>query len=81
MNHETAVSKSKEIADGVLATNAALHDKTGSFSAEAIESIGRAGLFGVMLPAAVGGSGLGPRTLSAVIATSPRRTHRSRWCF
>jgi alkylation response protein AidB-like acyl-CoA dehydrogenase len=68
MNHETAVSKSKEIADGVLATNAALHDKTGSFSAEAIESIGRAGLFGVMLPAAVGGSGLGPRTLSAVIA-------------
>ena len=68
MNHETAVSKSKEIADGVLAANAALHDKAGSFSVDAIESISRAGLFGMMLPAAVGGSGLGPRTLSAVIA-------------
>ena len=68
MNHETAVSKSKEIADGVLAASAALHDKEGSFSVEAIDSIARAGLSGVMLPAAVGGSGLGPRTLSAVIA-------------
>jgi alkylation response protein AidB-like acyl-CoA dehydrogenase len=68
MNHETAVSKSKEIADGVLAANAALHDRAGSFSAEAIDSISRAGLFGMMLPAALGGAGLGPRTLSAVIA-------------
>jgi len=69
MNHETAASKSKEIADGVLAPNAGMHDKAGSFSGGAIDSIARAGLFGVMLPAVVGGSGLGPGTLSAIIAT------------
>ena len=32
-------------------------------------SLGESGLLGLMLPADVGGSGLGPRTFAAVIAT------------
>ena len=69
MNHETAVSNAREIADAVLAPAARQNDKEGRFSSEAVESLGRAGLFGIMLPAEVGGSALGPRTFAAVTAT------------
>src|SRR5262249_52023740 len=41
----------------------------GRFSAEAVSALGRDELLGLMLPAEVGGSGLGPRTFSAVVAT------------
>ncbi len=68
MNHETAVSKAKEIADGVLSPAAGPNDKAGRFSTEALDALARAELLGMMLPAEVGGSGLGPRTLAAVIA-------------
>ncbi len=68
MNHETAVSKAKEIADGVLSPAAGPNDKAGRFSTEAVDALARAELLGMMLPAEVGGSGLGPRTLAAVIA-------------
>jgi alkylation response protein AidB-like acyl-CoA dehydrogenase len=69
MNHETAVSNAKEIADRILAPAARQNDKEGRFSAEAIAALGPAGLLGIMLPTEMGGSALGPRTLAAVIAT------------
>jgi alkylation response protein AidB-like acyl-CoA dehydrogenase len=68
MNHETAVSNAKDIADRILAPAARQNDKEARFSAEAIAALRPAGLLGVMLPAGVGGAGLGPRTLAAVVA-------------
>jgi alkylation response protein AidB-like acyl-CoA dehydrogenase len=69
LNHETAVSRAREIAARVLAPLAAQNDKAGRFSTEAVDALGGEGLLGLMLPAAAGGSALGPRTLAAVIAT------------
>jgi len=69
VTHETAVASAKEIADRVLAPAAAQNDKAGRFSTEAIEALGKVGLLGLMLPAEHGGSGLGPRTFAAVVAT------------
>ena len=68
MNHEAAVSNAKEIADRVLAPAARQNDKEGRFSSEAIKALGPAGLLGIMLPADVGGSALGPRTFAAVVS-------------
>jgi len=68
MTHDVAVSKACEIASGVLAPSAGQNDKAGRFSTEAVESLGKAGLLGLMLPADVDGLGLGPRTLANVIA-------------
>ena len=69
MTHDVAISKAREIASGVLAPAAGQNDKAGRFSIEAVESLGRAGLLGLMLPADVGGLALGPRTLANVITT------------
>src|SRR5260370_36554256 len=69
MNHETAVSNAKDIADRVLAPAARQNDKEARFSSEAIAALGPAGLLGITLPTEVGGSALGPRTLAAVITT------------
>jgi alkylation response protein AidB-like acyl-CoA dehydrogenase len=66
--HDAAVMKAREIARDVLAPNAGENDKAGRFSAEAVQALGESGLLGLMLPADVGGSGLGPRTLAVVIA-------------
>jgi alkylation response protein AidB-like acyl-CoA dehydrogenase len=69
MNHDAAVSKAHEIASRVLAPSAGQNDKAGRFSNEAVVSLGESGLLGLLLPLGVGGSGLGPRTFAAVIAT------------
>jgi alkylation response protein AidB-like acyl-CoA dehydrogenase len=69
MTHDAAVAKAQEIANRVLAPSAGQNDKAGRFSTEAVESLGEAGLLGLMLPADVDGAGLGPRTFAAVIAT------------
>jgi alkylation response protein AidB-like acyl-CoA dehydrogenase len=69
MDHETAVSKAKDIADRILAPAARQNDKDARFSSEAIAVLGSSGLLAITLPAEGGGSGLGPRTLAAVIAT------------
>ena len=69
MNHETAVSNAKEIADRILAPAARQNDKEARFSSEAVAALGPAGLLGLTLPAELGGAGLGPRTLAGVIAT------------
>jgi alkylation response protein AidB-like acyl-CoA dehydrogenase len=69
MNHETALSKAKEIAERVLAPAARQNDKEGRFSTEAVDALGRAGLLGLTLPTEFGGAGLGPSTFAAVTAT------------
>lgn len=69
MNHETALYKAKEIADRVLAPSAAQHDKEAKFSDESVASLGEAGLLGLMLPAELGGAGLGPRSFAVVTST------------
>src|SRR5712671_804219 len=69
MNHETAVSNAKDIADRVLAPAARQNDKEARFSSEAIAALGPAGLLGITLPTEVGGSAPGPRTLAAVSTT------------
>jgi alkylation response protein AidB-like acyl-CoA dehydrogenase len=69
MNHETAVSNAKEIADRILAPAARQNDKDARFSSEAIAALGSVGLLAITLPTEIGGSGLGPRTLAAVVTT------------
>jgi alkylation response protein AidB-like acyl-CoA dehydrogenase len=69
MNHETAVSNAKDVADRVLAPAARQNDKDARFSSEAVAALGSAGLLGIMLPTEVGGSALGPRTFAAVVTT------------
>jgi alkylation response protein AidB-like acyl-CoA dehydrogenase len=69
LTHQAAVLKAQEIASRVLAPSAGQNDKMGRFSTDAVESLGEAGLLGLMLPADVGGTGLGPRTFAAVVAT------------
>src|ERR1700738_1248525 len=69
MNHETALSQAREIADRVLAPAARQNDKEGRFSTEAVHILGQVGLLGLTLPTDFGGSGLGPRTFAAVLAT------------
>lgn len=68
MNHDTAVSSAKEIADRVLAPAARENDKQAKFLPEAIKSLGCAGLLGIMLPADIGGSALGPSTFAAIVS-------------
>ena len=69
MNHETAVSNAKDIADRILAPAARQNDKEARFSSEAVAALGPAGLLGIMLPTESGGSALGPRTFATVVAT------------
>ena len=68
MNHETAISKAKDIAESVLAPAARPNDKEGRFSTEAVEALGQAGFIGLLLPSELGGAGLGLRTFAAITA-------------
>jgi alkylation response protein AidB-like acyl-CoA dehydrogenase len=69
MTHDAAVLKARDIATSVLAPSAGQNDADGRFSTEAVQALGEAGLLGLLLPADVGGVGLGPRTFAAVTAT------------
>jgi len=69
MNHDAAVLKAREIAGSVLAPAAGQNDADGRFSTEAVQALGEAGLLGLLLPADVGGAGLGPRTFAVVTTT------------
>ena len=69
MTHDAAVLKAREIASSVLAQSAGENDTAGRFSTEAVQALGESGLLGLMLPADVGGAGLGPRTFAEVTAT------------
>src|SRR6516165_7795648 len=69
MNHDTALSKAKEIADRVLVPAAGRNDPEGRFSTEAVDALGRAGLLGLTVPTEFGGTSLGADTFAAVTAT------------
>jgi alkylation response protein AidB-like acyl-CoA dehydrogenase len=69
MDHDEATLKAGEIASRVLAPSAGQNDRAGRFSTEAVESLGEAGLLGLLLPVNVGGAGLGPHTFADVTAT------------
>ena len=69
MTHEAAVQKAREVASSVLAPAAGQNDVAGQFSTEAVQSIGEAGLLGLLLPVDIGGAGLGPRTFAGVTTT------------
>jgi alkylation response protein AidB-like acyl-CoA dehydrogenase len=69
MTHDAAVLNAREIASRVLIPSAVQNDKAGRFSTEAVESLGRSGLLGLLLPEDVGGAALGPRSFAAVTAT------------
>jgi len=47
LTHETAVSRTREIADRVLAPLAAQNDKAGRFSTEAVDALDREELLGL----------------------------------
>ncbi len=61
------VAEAAKIAQTVCRPNAADVDKSGRFPQEAISALGRAGLFGLCVPEAMGGQGQGPRTFCAVV--------------
>jgi alkylation response protein AidB-like acyl-CoA dehydrogenase len=66
---DEAGSKAREIATRVVAPSAGQNDTAGRFSTEAVQALGESGLLGLLLPADVGGTGLGPRAFAEVTAT------------
>ncbi|HZI49674.1 MAG TPA: acyl-CoA dehydrogenase family protein, partial [Pyrinomonadaceae bacterium] len=64
MTHDAALLKAREIASSVLAPSAGANDTAGRFSTEAVQSLGESGLLGLLLPADIGGAGLGPRAFA-----------------
>ena len=49
MDHETTLSKAKDIADDVLAPAAHKHDKEGRFSTQAVAALSQAGCAGPVI--------------------------------
>ena len=68
MNSETAIARAREIASSVIAPQAAANDREGRFSIDAVRALGEGGILGVLLPATVGGSQLGPGDFAQVTA-------------
>jgi len=68
VNSEPAIARAKEIASNVIAPQAAANDREGRFSIDAVRALGESGLLGVLLPATVGGSQLGPGDFAQVTA-------------
>jgi len=66
--NDAAASLARDVAQRVLAPAAGQNDKAGQFSTEAVRSLGESGLLALMLPAEMGGSGLGPRAFANVTA-------------
>jgi alkylation response protein AidB-like acyl-CoA dehydrogenase len=69
MQTADAIQRAKDVAEKTLAPAAAKNDKEGSFSKEAVEALGSAGLLGLVVPTEFGGAGLGPRAFADVTAT------------
>lgn len=65
---DTYVTRAGEVARTVLAARASENDREGRFSTEAVRALGEKGLLGLMVPAAHGGAGAGPRTFVDVTA-------------
>ena len=68
MDSGTAIARAREIASSVIAPQAATNDREGRFSIEAVRALGESGILGVLLPATVGGSQLGPGDFAQVTA-------------
>jgi len=68
VNAETAIARAREIASNVIAPQAAANDREGRFSIEAVRALGESGILGLLLPATVGGSQLGPDDFAQVTA-------------
>jgi alkylation response protein AidB-like acyl-CoA dehydrogenase len=68
VNSETAIARAREIASNVIAPQAAANDREGCFSIDAVRALGESGLLGLLLPATVGGSQLGPEDFAEVTA-------------
>src|SRR5262245_42535605 len=60
------VSQAQNLADDVLQRHAADVDRTPRFPQESVAALAQAGLFGLTVPAALGGLGEGPRAFCAV---------------
>ena len=68
MNAETAVARARDIATNVIGPQAAANDREGRFSTDAVRALGESGILGLLLPAMVGGSQLGPKEFAEVTA-------------
>jgi alkylation response protein AidB-like acyl-CoA dehydrogenase len=68
LTHDTAVSTARAIAHDIVAPAAAQNDAESRFPSESVEALGHEGLLALMLPAHLGGSGLGPRAFMDVVA-------------
>src|SRR5262249_10907813 len=68
MDTGTAVARARGIASDVIAPQAAANDREGRFSIDAVRALGEGGILGLLLPATVGGSQLGPGELAQVTA-------------
>lgn len=67
LTHETAIQAARTVGD-VAATRVTENDAEARFPTDAVAALGTSGLLGLTVPAAYGGSALGPRTFSAVAA-------------
>src|SRR5262249_41582940 len=68
VNGQTAIARAKEVASNVIAPQAAANDREGRFSIDAVRALGESELPGMLLPATVGGSQLGPEDFAQVTA-------------
>src|SRR5215468_450928 len=68
VNSETATTRTREIASNVIAPQATANDREGRFSIDAVRALGESGILGLLLPATVGGSQLGPKDFAEITA-------------
>jgi alkylation response protein AidB-like acyl-CoA dehydrogenase len=68
VDSDTAIARAREIASSVIAPQAAANDREGRFSIDAVRALGESGILGLLLPATVGGSQLGPDDFAQVTA-------------
>ena len=67
-DHHSAVARTREIAEATISPAAHDLDRAGSFPADAMTALGKAGLLALNVPTSSGGSGLGPRAFAEVNA-------------
>lgn len=65
--HNPHVDRAAALAAGVVSRNAAAVDESGQFPGESVAALAAAGLFGLCVPAELGGSGESMRTFAAVV--------------
>jgi alkylation response protein AidB-like acyl-CoA dehydrogenase len=63
------VATTRAVTEKFIAPVAAKNDRERRFNTEAIAALGDGGLFGILVPAARGGLGLGPRQFAEVVTT------------